>query len=70
LQSPFVAGEGKLFKHDDNVLVFENYKDNVDEVDRSAFMAWFQRGYKPKNRYVPFVCRFERFSRTHCNIVS
>ncbi|CAA2972861.1 sentrin-specific protease 1-like [Olea europaea subsp. europaea] len=46
LQSPFVAGQerGKLFKHDDNVVVFEDYKDNVDEVDKSTFMGWFQRG--------------------------
>ncbi|CAA3006825.1 Hypothetical predicted protein [Olea europaea subsp. europaea] len=38
LQSPFVAREGKLFKHDD-IVVFENYKGRVDEVDSSAFMA-------------------------------
>ncbi|CAA2969559.1 Hypothetical predicted protein [Olea europaea subsp. europaea] len=38
LQSPFVAREGKLFKHDD-IVVFENYKGHVDEVDSSAFMA-------------------------------
>ncbi|CAA3005595.1 Hypothetical predicted protein [Olea europaea subsp. europaea] len=33
LLSPFVVGQerGKLFKHDDNVVVFEDYKDNVDE---------------------------------------
>ncbi|CAA2984052.1 sentrin-specific protease 1-like [Olea europaea subsp. europaea] len=36
----------KLFKHDDNVVVFEDYEDNVDEVDKPAFMDWFQRGYK------------------------
>ncbi|CAA2985943.1 Hypothetical predicted protein [Olea europaea subsp. europaea] len=40
LWSPFVAIEGKLFKHDD-IVVFENYKGHVDEVDSSAFMAWF-----------------------------
>ncbi|CAA2983395.1 Hypothetical predicted protein [Olea europaea subsp. europaea] len=52
LQSPFIAGHerGKLFKHNDNVVVFEDYEDNVDEVDKSAFIGWFQRGYKPKNR--------------------
>ncbi|CAA2935059.1 Hypothetical predicted protein [Olea europaea subsp. europaea] len=49
LQSPFVAGEGKLFKHDDTV-VFENYKGRVDEVDSSAFTASFQRGYKPRTK--------------------
>ncbi|CAA2958884.1 sentrin-specific protease 1-like [Olea europaea subsp. europaea] len=51
-QSPFVAGQerGKLFNHDDIAVVFEDYKDNVDEVDKSAFMGWFQRGYKPKNK--------------------
>ncbi|CAA2955381.1 sentrin-specific protease 1-like [Olea europaea subsp. europaea] len=48
LQSAFVAGQerGKLFKHDDNVVVFEDYKDNVDEVNKSSFMGWFQRGKK------------------------
>ncbi|CAA2986043.1 Hypothetical predicted protein [Olea europaea subsp. europaea] len=41
LQSPFVVGQerGKLFKHDDNVVVLEDYRDNVDEVDKSAFMG-------------------------------
>ncbi|CAA2983057.1 sentrin-specific protease 1-like [Olea europaea subsp. europaea] len=34
----------KLFKHDDNVVVFEDYGDSIDEVDKSAFMGWFQRG--------------------------
>jgi hypothetical protein len=52
LRSPFVVGERNLFKHDDSVVVFETYKDNVEEADRSAFLGWFQRGYKPKNRYV------------------
>ncbi|CAA2935799.1 sentrin-specific protease 1-like [Olea europaea subsp. europaea] len=27
-----------------------DYKDNVDEVEKSAFMSWFQRAYKPKNK--------------------
>ncbi|CAA3002535.1 Hypothetical predicted protein [Olea europaea subsp. europaea] len=44
------AVEGKLFKHDD-IVVFENYKGRVDEVDSSAFMAWFQRGYKPRTNH-------------------
>ncbi|CAA2987007.1 Hypothetical predicted protein [Olea europaea subsp. europaea] len=38
LWSLFVAGEGKLFKHDD-IVVFENYKGRVDKIDSSAFMA-------------------------------
>ncbi|CAA2987778.1 sentrin-specific protease 1-like [Olea europaea subsp. europaea] len=50
LQSPFVVGEGKLFKHDDHVIVFEHFKGDVEEVDRSTFMSWFQRGFKPKNK--------------------
>ncbi|CAA2985605.1 Hypothetical predicted protein [Olea europaea subsp. europaea] len=52
LQSPFVARQerGKLFKHDDNVVIFEGYGDNVDEVDKSAFMGWFQRRHKLKNK--------------------
>ncbi|CAA2955438.1 Hypothetical predicted protein [Olea europaea subsp. europaea] len=43
LQSSFVTGQerGKLLKHDDNVVIFEDYKDNVDEINKSAFMGWF-----------------------------
>ncbi|CAA2944846.1 Hypothetical predicted protein [Olea europaea subsp. europaea] len=50
LRSPFVVGEGKVSRHDGNVIVFENYKDHVEEADKSVFLGWFQRGYKPKNR--------------------
>ncbi|CAA3030246.1 sentrin-specific protease 1-like [Olea europaea subsp. europaea] len=50
LQSPFVVGEGKLLKHDDHVIVFEYFKGNIEEVDRSTFISWFQRGFKPKNK--------------------
>ncbi|CAA3024227.1 sentrin-specific protease 1-like [Olea europaea subsp. europaea] len=50
LRSTFVVREGKVLRHNGNVIVFENYKDHVDEVDKSAFLGWFQRGYKPKNR--------------------
>ncbi|CAA2998073.1 Hypothetical predicted protein [Olea europaea subsp. europaea] len=50
LQSPFVVGEGKLFKYDDYVIVFEYFKGDIEEVDRSTFMSWFQRGLKPKNK--------------------
>ncbi|CAA2970423.1 Hypothetical predicted protein [Olea europaea subsp. europaea] len=52
LQSPFVVGEGKLFKHDDHVIVFEHFKGDIEEVDRSTFVSWFQRGLKPKNKYL------------------
>ncbi|CAA3019873.1 Hypothetical predicted protein [Olea europaea subsp. europaea] len=55
LQSPFVVGKGKLFKYDDHVIVFEHFKGDVEEVDKSTFMIWFQRGFKPKNKYVQFV---------------
>ncbi|CAA3012215.1 sentrin-specific protease 1-like [Olea europaea subsp. europaea] len=50
LKSPFVVGEGKLFKHNDHVIVFEHFKGDVEEVDRSTFMSWFQRSFKPKNK--------------------
>ncbi|CAA3026195.1 Hypothetical predicted protein [Olea europaea subsp. europaea] len=50
LQSPFVVGEGILFKHDDHVLVFEHFKGDVEEVNRSTFMSWFRRSFKPKNK--------------------
>ncbi|CAA2970579.1 sentrin-specific protease 1-like [Olea europaea subsp. europaea] len=53
LQSPFVAVERKLFKYDD-IVVFENYKGRDDGVDSSAFMAWFQRGYKPRTKLIEF----------------
>lgn len=55
LRSPFVPGERNQPKHNDSVVVFESYKDNVDEADRTTFLGWFQRGYKPKNRYVKMV---------------
>ncbi|CAA2970041.1 Hypothetical predicted protein [Olea europaea subsp. europaea] len=50
LRSPFVTGEGKVSRHDGNVIVFGNYKDHVEEADKLAFLDWFQRRYKPKNR--------------------
>ncbi|CAA2991419.1 Hypothetical predicted protein [Olea europaea subsp. europaea] len=50
LQSPFVVGDGKLFKHDNHAIVFEHFKGDVEEVDRSTFMRWFQRGFKSKNK--------------------
>ncbi|CAA3033474.1 sentrin-specific protease 1-like [Olea europaea subsp. europaea] len=39
-ESPFITGQerGKLFKYDDNIVVFEDYKDNADDVEKSAFM--------------------------------
>ncbi|CAA2954991.1 Hypothetical predicted protein [Olea europaea subsp. europaea] len=46
LRSPFVVREGKVLRHDGNVIVFGNYKDHVDEADKSAFLGWFQRGKK------------------------
>ncbi|CAA3032564.1 sentrin-specific protease 1-like [Olea europaea subsp. europaea] len=39
LRSPFVAGEGKVPRHENNVIVFGNYKDHVEEADKSAFLA-------------------------------
>ncbi|CAA3028229.1 Hypothetical predicted protein [Olea europaea subsp. europaea] len=39
LRSPFVVGEGKVPWHDNNVIVFGNYKDHVEEADKSAFLA-------------------------------
>ncbi|CAA2969565.1 Hypothetical predicted protein, partial [Olea europaea subsp. europaea] len=38
LRSPFVVGEGKVLRHDGNVIVFGNYKDHVEEADKSAFL--------------------------------
>ncbi|CAA2984856.1 Hypothetical predicted protein [Olea europaea subsp. europaea] len=57
LQSPFIAGQErvKLFKHDDNVVVFENYKDNVDEVDKSAFMGKSYRDGKVLQGIHPYI---------------
>ncbi|XP_022891911.1 uncharacterized protein LOC111406765 [Olea europaea var. sylvestris] len=46
LRSPFVVREGKVLRHDGNVIVFGNYKDHVDEADKSAFLGRFQRGKK------------------------
>ncbi|CAA2981941.1 Hypothetical predicted protein [Olea europaea subsp. europaea] len=47
---PFVVVEGRLFKYDDHVIVFEHFKGDVEEVDRSTFISWFQRDFKPKNK--------------------
>ncbi|CAA2998837.1 sentrin-specific protease 1-like [Olea europaea subsp. europaea] len=46
LWSPFVVREGKVPRHDSNVIVFGNYKDHVEEADKLAFLGWFQRGKK------------------------
>ncbi|CAA2982496.1 sentrin-specific protease 1-like [Olea europaea subsp. europaea] len=39
LRSPFVVRKGKVLRHDGNVIVFGNYKDHVDEANKSAFLA-------------------------------
>ncbi|CAA3011954.1 Hypothetical predicted protein [Olea europaea subsp. europaea] len=39
LRSPFVVGEGKVLQHDSNVIVFGNYKDHVEEANKSAFLV-------------------------------
>ncbi|CAA3000520.1 Hypothetical predicted protein [Olea europaea subsp. europaea] len=38
LRSPFVVGEEKVSRHDGNVIVFGNYKNHVEEADKSAFL--------------------------------
>ncbi|CAA2934566.1 sentrin-specific protease 1-like [Olea europaea subsp. europaea] len=57
LQSPFVAGQerGKLFKHDDNIVIFEDYGDNVDEVDKSTFMGKSYRRWKVLEGIEPYM---------------
>ncbi|CAA2989103.1 sentrin-specific protease 1-like [Olea europaea subsp. europaea] len=71
LQSPFVAGQerGKLFKYDDNVVVFEDYKNNVDRVDKSAFMGksyhdWnVLQGIEPYVKVLPALMNTLRISK-------
>ncbi|CAA2969462.1 Hypothetical predicted protein [Olea europaea subsp. europaea] len=71
LQSPFVAGQerGKLFKHDDNVVFFEDYGDNVNEVNKSAFMGKSYRhwmvleGIKPNVKVLPALINTLGFSK-------
>lgn len=47
LQYPFIVAEGTLLKHANSVVVFENYKNHVEDIDRSTtLMGWFQIGYK------------------------
>lgn len=73
LCSPFVAGAGKLFRHDDNIIVFGSYKDNVEEGDKSTFLGWFQRGYKPKNRheyFLPFLQSIAHMVTVNCSYIS
>lgn len=70
LHSPFIAGGGKLWKHVDNVVVFENYKNHVEDINRSVLIGWFQRGYKPKNRHVDSTSIHEHYSSTYCNTVT
>ncbi|CAA3016377.1 sentrin-specific protease 1-like [Olea europaea subsp. europaea] len=61
LRSPFVVGEGKVPRHDGNVIVFGNYKDNVEEADKSAFLGGFReagktyRDWKVQEGIEPYV---------------
>ncbi|CAA3002687.1 Hypothetical predicted protein [Olea europaea subsp. europaea] len=55
LQSPFVVGEGKLFKYDDHVIVFEYFKGDIEEVDRSTFMSKIYRDWKVLEGIEPYV---------------
>lgn len=64
LQSPFVIRKGNVPRHDDNVIIFGNYKDRVDKADKSAFLGWFQRVYKPKNSHVHFSYIFKYTAHT------
>ncbi|CAA3005293.1 Hypothetical predicted protein [Olea europaea subsp. europaea] len=52
LQSPYVTGAGKQIKHSDDDVVFDKHDKHVDEADIVAFQNWFNRGYKPRNKYV------------------
>ncbi|CAA2978066.1 Hypothetical predicted protein [Olea europaea subsp. europaea] len=49
LQSPYVTDVGKQIKHSDYAIVFDKHADEADVV---AFQNWFNRGYKPRNKYV------------------
>ncbi|CAA3016949.1 Hypothetical predicted protein [Olea europaea subsp. europaea] len=66
LKFPFIVGEDKLFKHDDHIIVFEHFKDVIEEVDKSTFMSWFQRGFKPKNKSHTLTV-FNSAGKTYCD---
>ncbi|CAA3022530.1 Hypothetical predicted protein [Olea europaea subsp. europaea] len=53
LQSPYVH-EGKQIKHPSNVVIFLHYNQSADHADIADFQSWFQRGYKPYNKYELF----------------
>ncbi|CAA2994012.1 sentrin-specific protease 1-like [Olea europaea subsp. europaea] len=56
LRSLFVAGEGKVPQHDSNVIVFGNYKDHVEEADKSAFFVGkTYRNWKALEGIEPYV---------------
>lgn len=55
LQSPYVTGAGKQSKHSDDVVVFDIHDKPAVEVDVVAFKNWFNRGYKPRNKYEMLV---------------
>ncbi|CAA2978774.1 Hypothetical predicted protein [Olea europaea subsp. europaea] len=52
LQSPYVTSAGKQIKHSNNAIVFDKHDKHADEADVVAFQNWFNRGYKPRNKYV------------------
>ncbi|CAA2979620.1 Hypothetical predicted protein [Olea europaea subsp. europaea] len=49
LQSPYITGAGKQIKHSDDAIIFDK---QANETDVVAFQNWFNRGYKPRNKYV------------------
>ncbi|CAA2982721.1 Hypothetical predicted protein [Olea europaea subsp. europaea] len=51
LQSPYVSDKMKQIKSSENVVVFEHYNQNLQDADVADFQNWFQRGYKPHNKY-------------------
>ncbi|CAA2989613.1 Hypothetical predicted protein [Olea europaea subsp. europaea] len=54
IQSPYVH-EGKQIKHSSNVIIFQHYNQSADHADIADFQNWFQRGYKPHNKYELFL---------------
>jgi hypothetical protein len=54
LQSPY-AIEVQQIKPQGNVLVFEKYNQSADDCDVGDFQNWFQRGYKPHNKFERYL---------------
>ncbi|CAA3023708.1 Oxygen-independent coproporphyrinogen-III oxidase-like protein sll1917 [Olea europaea subsp. europaea] len=62
LRSPYVIDAGKQSKHSNGVIVFDKHVMQADEANLIAFQNWFNKGYKPRNKYISSSCLCARAS--------